>query len=377
MEEREIEQVQEQQLEQVQEKVEINNSNIDRSKKKRKRLFLLLLLLLVTGIMLGTATFAWFTANKTVSVNDIQVNVAAQNGIQISADGTNWKSIVQTSDLLGATTTYSAAVNQIPSSANSLAPVSTIGNVDSNGRMEMYLGDIKSDSTTGNYIITATKSNEVAGATTGAFIAFDIFLKVDANTPIYFTPNTRVVASDANDTGIKNATRMAFVILGNTTTGDTLAHIQALNAGTSAVKYIYEPNYDVHTAAAVNHANDTYGITTTTTGGSLLPYSGVKAAIPESAAIPEKVAGSTTHATSYSTYFGAVTVDYYTAAGFNTNFSGFTLSAGITKVRVYMWIEGQDVDCENSASGGNITYGLQMTTENEQQQQGGGGGNNP
>lgn len=337
----------------------------NRLNKKKKRLFLLLLLLLVTGIMLGTATYAWFTANKTVSVNDIQVNVAAQNGIQISVDGTNWKSIVQTADLLGATSTYSAAVNQIPSSANSLAPVSTIGNIDADGRMEMYLGDVKSNATTGDYIITATKEEEVAGATQGSFIAFDIFLKVDSNTQIYFTPNTRVVATDANDTGIKNATRMAFVILGNTTTGDTLAHIQALNAGTSAVKYIYEPNYDVHTAAAVNHAYDTYGITTTTTGASLLPYSGVKAPIAEANAIPEKVAGSTTHATAYSSYFGAVTVDYSTVAGFNTNFSGFTLSTGITKVRVYMWIEGQDVDCENSASGGNITYGLQMTTENE------------
>ncbi len=346
-----------------------NNNN--RSNKRRKRLFLLLLLLLITGVMLGTATYAWFTANKTVSVNDIQVNVAAQNGIQISVDGTNWKSIVQTADLLGATTTYSAAVNQIPSSANSLAPVSTIGNIDSSGKMEMYLGEVISDSTTGNYIITATKSNEVAGATNGAFIAFDIFLKVNETTPIYFTPNTRVVASDANDTGIKNATRMAFVILGNTASGSSLATIQALNAGTSAVKYIYEPNYDVHTAAAVNHAYDTYGITTTQTGGSLLAYSGVKAPIAEAAAIPEKVAGNTTHATSYSTYFGAVTVDYSTVAGFNTNFAGFTLNAGITKVRVYMWIEGQDVDCENSASGGNITYGLQMTTENEQSQQGG------
>ena len=380
MEEKELEQVHEKidnsNNELVQkEEVKIEKTVTNRTSKRKKRLFLLLLLLLVTGVMLGTATFAWFTANKTVSVNDIQVNVAAQNGIQISVDGTSWKSIVQTSDLLGATTKYAAAVNQIPSSANSLAPVSTVGNIDSNGRMEMYLGDVKSDATSGDYIITATKSNEAAGATTGAFIAFDIFLKVDANTPIYFTPNTRVVASDANDTGIKNATRMAFIILGNTTSGDTLAHIQALNAGTSAVKYIYEPNYDVHTAAAVNHAYDTYGITTTQTGGSLLPYSGVKAPIAEAAAIPEKVAGSTTHAASYSTYFDAVTVDYSTVAGFSTNFAGFTLTAGITKVRVYMWIEGQDVDCENSASGGNITYGLQMTTENEQQQ--GGGGTNP
>lgn len=361
MEEKELGQVQEN----VQTEIKVEKVTTNRSSKRKKRLFLLLILLLITGVMLGTATFAWFTANKTVSVNDIQVNVAAQNGIQISVDGTSWKSIVQTSDILGATSKYAAAVNQIPSSANSLAPVSTVGNIDANGRMEMYLGDVKSNASTGEYIITATKEEEVAGATQGSFIAFDLFFKVDENTPTYFTPNTRVVASDANDTGIKNATRMAFVVLGNTTSGDTLANIQALNAGTSAVKYIYEPNYDVHTAAAVNNANDTYGITTTATGGSLLPYSGVKAPIPESAAVPLKVAGNTTHAASYSTYFDAVTVDYSTVAGFSTNFTGLTLQKGITKVRVYMWIEGQDVDCENSASGGNITYGLQITTENE------------
>ena len=28
-----------------------------------------------------------------------------------------------------------------------------------------------------------------------------------------------------------------------------------------------------------------------------------------------------------------------------------------------MWVEGQDVDCENTASGGNIIYSLQITTE--------------
>lgn len=343
----------------------VEEDNVRKPEKRRKRLLLLFLLLLVTGVLLGTSTFAWFTANKTVAVNDIQVNVAAQNGIQISVDGTSWKSIVQTSDILNATTKYAAAVNQVPSSANSLAPVSTAGNIDSNGRMEMYLGDVKTNATTGDYILTATKDEEVANATSGSFIAFDLFFKVDANSPIYFTPNTRVVTSDANDTGIKNATRMAFVMLGNTTTGASLANIQALNAGTSAVKYIYEPNYDVHTAAAVNNAYDTYGITTTTTGGSLLAYSGVKAPIPESAAIPLKVPSSTTHATSYSSYFDPVTVNYSTIAGFSNNFSGFTLNAGITKVRVYMWIEGQDVDCENSASGGNVTFGLQLTTENE------------
>ena len=37
------------------------------------------------------------------------------------------------------------------------------------------------------------------------------------------------------------------------------------------------------------------------------------------------------------------------------------LSRGVTKIRIYMWVEGQDVDCENNASGGNIEFNLGFT----------------
>lgn len=40
------------------------------------------------------------------------------------------------------------------------------------------------------------------------------------------------------------------------------------------------------------------------------------------------------------------------------------LYPGEGKIRVYMWVEGQDVDCENSASGATINFDLQFTTNN-------------
>ena len=40
----------------------------------------------------------------------------------------------------------------------------------------------------------------------------------------------------------------------------------------------------------------------------------------------------------------------------------FDLKAGVTKVRIYMWVEGQDVDCEDNASGGAVAYNLQFST---------------
>ena len=330
-----------------------------RKRRNSKRIFLLLIALFFTTVMFTTTTYAWFTANKTVTVNTLTVNVAAQNGIQISADGTNWKSIVQTDDLKGVhSTTYTGSVNQIP---ESMEPVSTIGNIDADGHMEMFYGVVGSNAG-GQYILTATKETDTEG-TTGRYVVFDLFFKVDAATDIYLTTNSGVRTTDATDTGIKNASRIGFVVLGNTAAGSSIDTIQGLNAGTTANKYIWEPNYDVHTAAAVAHARDVYGETTTQTGASALSYSGVKAAIADTDNVLLNVSGATQYTTRNADFFGTVAPTYKTVEGFSEKPQIFSLAAGVTKVRIYMWIEGQDVDCENNASGGNITYDLQITTE--------------
>ena len=41
----------------------------------------------------------------------------------------------------------------------------------------------------------------------------------------------------------------------------------------------------------------------------------------------------------------------------------FSLNAGITKVRFYLWIEGQDVDCENNASGDAISFNMNFVLQ--------------
>ena len=62
-----------------------------RKKQQKKKLSALLLLLFLTVIMLATSTYAWFTTNKTVRIDSIDVNVAASSGLQISTDAQNWK----------------------------------------------------------------------------------------------------------------------------------------------------------------------------------------------------------------------------------------------------------------------------------------------
>lgn len=332
-----------------------SNKKKKRNQRKQRRLLLSLLLLVGTGIFLGTATYAWFTSNKTVSVNPIDVNVAAKSGLQISADGQNWKSILTTTDITGAQGNYAAAKNQLPAQ---LEPVSSAGVMDAGGTMNMYLGTVTSNDT-GDWILSSTKQTDQNGAT-GAYVAYDIFLRTENEAPIYLTTNSGVTFKDADDTGIKNATRIAFAVLGNTTSDDTIGNIQGLNNGASSPVTIWEPNYDDHTSYGVANARDTYGIGTlhAGTGNDPVPYDGIK----DEFATADNITLGNANATQSSENFQKVTPQIQTEVGFAEYKQLITLSKGITKVRIYMWIEGQDVDCENNASGGNITFDLQFTT---------------
>ena len=324
--------------------------NKDRKKQRKYRLFILLLLLFATGIMLATSTYAWFTSNKNVSVETLNVNIAAQNGIQISVDGTSWKAIVQKTDLANAINTYAAAKNQLPSV---LEPVST-GAVASGGVLPMYYGTIESNAS-GNYILTTKLETDTNGSN-GKYIAYDLFFKVNADTRIAITSASGVKSSDENDTGIKNASRIAFVKLGYVADGTALSTIKGLNSGTDV--YVWEPNYDSHTSTGIANARDVYGLPVADGDSTLVPYSGVIAAI---SAGDNVLLGNATEAKD-STKFKTVTPTYKTKTGNDANFEIFSLTAGITKVRIYMWVEGQDVDCENNASSGNIDYDLYITT---------------
>lgn len=327
------------------------------SKKKQKKTSLksAILLLLLMALLLITSSYAWFTANQTVTVSTLQVNVKAANGLQISADAQNWKTVLKAEDLTAAAASYADLVNQLPST--DLEPVSTVGNVSA-GKMDIFYGvaEASKDPTkNGEYYLSATQQTDTTGVQ-GRYIAFDLFLKVDQDTTIYMTENSKVTFAGDKDQGLQNAARIAFITEGTTTSDADPSTMRklALETGTAD---IWEPNYDVHTTNGVAAARDTYTVTTTSTGGSQLPYYGVKADIP---ADTIKMKQLTTENPS-DTYFGEVTTKYKTPSENKASIEFKKLTAGVTKIRVYMWVEGQDVDCENSASGTDIKFDLQFT----------------
>ena len=336
---------------------QINKQKKEKNKefnKRSRRILILILLLVFMIILLGGSTFAWFSSNKHATIESIDINVATVTGLQVSVDAINWGNEVTKEMIIDAYKTYPASKNQLP---DTLSNVSTAGNV-TNGELDMFYG-VTSEEKNGGFTLTTYKQSEKR--CTGDeeceyskyYIAFDIFLLVTTPATIGITSDSNVIPQlDTNDKGAQNASRVGFVVEGTVAPGSSSA-AQALNGGNRS--YIWEPNYDVHTAAGVNAAKSIYGITTTESGGARIPYKGVNAEFYTPIYIDQ---------TDKSSYFTSVNPDVATIKGFAANQALLSIPAGISKVRVYMWLEGQDVDMENKASGSALLYNLELSMMN-------------
>ena len=369
------------------------------TKKKRnerkKKLKSLILLLFLTIVLLTTSTYAWFTSNRSVTIDPIDVYIAASSGLLISTDAADWKTVISNGDITNPGG-YTEHKNMLP---YNLTPVSTAGNVTS-GYMDFFKGTVEANVNDGNamsltaeatpaekaYVYTLNGTTRVYPTGDDVvpphFIAFDIFLRNDdTNNAIVYLTNGSGVKSTENqdDKGLQNAARYAFVQEGTGNASTSAATARTWIGGSSSI--IVEPNYDMHTATGVNAAANTYNQTTVanTADTAALDYYGVQAEITNPIRLINTNAGSTPAPSA--TYFkvpsnlirtnkaysdGTSTRKSYTNGTLDTTLHQmFNLAPGITKFRVYMWVEGQDVDCENSASGAYLTFKLGFKLDNE------------
>lgn len=291
---------------------------------KKRRILLALIMLIISGVSLTTATYAWFTANRQVTVEEIDVKASASGGIQISADAKNWSNEVTLDDLRAAELTN----NFIPTTA--LKPVTTIGANTKTGAFDFYLGEL--DESGNNVTLTSIADNS------NNYVAFDLYFYSATPQTIVFNDGTQVVAknvdtpgSPASDKGLKSSVRVGFLVQGNDPTS-TPATATALAGGTTATQTIWEPNADVHTEYAINMGG----------ASGIMAYMGGKAAASDPVAM--------TNPTNFETVTAGTHNLITSAAGLYPTGTIFSFQAGITKVRVYVWLEGQDIDNEDTAS---------------------------
>ena len=324
-------------------------SNIINRIKKDIRFNTLVFLAFVTCLVLIYSSYAWFSATLDVKLNNFRAVVDPETGIYISLDGINWGSTVEISEediITKLATTYPNNTNQWSSGMTS---VSTTGqkNITDNkfsmyGNKTPFIGRIFSKNRSEIDIIQLEENKPNNGAD---FIAFDIFIKNLTTSPysdnLYLIEGTKVVnASEESDDTAANAIRLGMLFMGSVHKNASVAEIQNISCNPTCKQYIYEPNSTNHNDQSIkilkSHGYElvngkeypTYGVYNN--ANNVKMWSGVPNSMVDF---------------NYNVFRRQET---------KTNLTEPVgqIPSGITKVRVYIWVEGQDIDIIEQKSTG-------------------------
>lgn len=311
----------------------------------KKRAFVsAIAMLIVSAIVLTSSTFAWFSMSKKASVDAMDLTVSSPEGIQISANASTWTASLSIDEIFDTDDTTTSRYDAYTGNRNlypaDLIPVSSC----------FY----DANSTTGDVNFYKTTLNDSGNASTvsvdqsagnddnAGLVAFDLFFKVAQQTKVYFGTSE---FTDPGNTDILTALRVGFTPLGNVAIGTPASQITGLNSFTRSAS-----NNIVYEVDAINRSADALADGQTT---------GV---IPTRYIFNASASGSTTGGILTGGMINNSNAKIVTDQAAASDKS-FTLNAGITKMRVYIWVEGQDVDCRNSIAGAAFTAALNFTID--------------
>lgn len=377
----------------------------DEKVRRTSRVRNLVIALALTAIILSVSTYAWFIGLRTVSVTDFDVEIAVTDDLMLSLDGKNWDYSVSINQDNHKSVSYEGNTNWW--SGNGLIPMSSVGDIDpESSRMILYEKASLTPTAGGYRLIASRVGNDAEGiAEIQGYVAFDLFIKNSTGTQyikkydqldeeaIYLdvTSSVGVASSGVENTGIENSVRVAFAqigrVAGNTTTQATITGIKCnenegddyvdgdVTSICSRTAQIWEPNDTNHVAGAISMYETACKVRTdaTTYTGE---YGGCKTVEDGTAyntyAVNRVIKASdgvdVYDGDDYNTYGGSLAPVEEVAAALKA-FPYFTdthkmLSGtarpefmtlapnSITKVRVYIFLEGQDIDNYDFASVG-------------------------
>ena len=263
--------------------------------------------LLCSVIALTSVSYAWFSLGTEASVDGMKMEVTSVGGLQVSADGSNYKDDLVLTDLVG------LGINHFPTETDekleSFIPVSTDGVADK-GVLSFVTAEV---------VDGATGEINAEGAE-GQYIVFDFYVLVTNDTTLRLDADSEVTVTNNKESHLSS--RVAFLLLGTEDTAEDAQKIGVAN-GTEAASgqaLIWEPYKTERSQAYISKFGSD-------NDGEEMDYSALYADGSESETI--------------STF------------DLDTNPQDlFDLEAGYSKIRVYIWVEGQDVDCINGADGG-------------------------
>lgn len=292
----------------------------------KKRAFIsAIAMLIVSAIVLTSATYAWFSMAKRVEVESMELNVTSPEGIQISANTSAFTTKLTVDDINGTSSTrfkaYEGHINNIP---ETIKPSSTILE-NSGSKINWFDGSINDS----GMMQISRINNEVGSGLT----AFDLFVKVKDAQTVKFGSTTVTCADNPE---VVTAMRVALISYG---TVEEKADASAIQNGQIVGRTTYELDASNHTST-VNEA--------LAAGKTIPEFKGIR------------YAGSVRPDSNFSNIVTNTSNVYNVVGTVAKTASAATIKvgAGITHLRVYMWMEGNDVDCANDVAGSTINFNL-------------------
>gem|GEM_PF-3325108 len=281
-------------------------------KKSTRRTMMMssLAMLIVAVLALGTATYAWFTTSNQGSIQGIQFNATSAGGIEFSVNGTEWKSDLN----------FSEFPNYEVKTFSPISAHSTLVN-DTFALYDGYIPNAEQDATNaGKIVITG------AASTSNYYeLVFYVRNSADENITVSLTRSSVTdngVTSNGTTIPTSTATRLGFILSNPVANGTDVSEV-----GTAAASsMIMQPDdgYDL----------EYHGIIGAGVWEPDSPYNYIAAVGQDGVA---SAATATVHASDIT----------------------FAIPAqSYLRVRLYVWLEGQDHDCDNSLGSGNVAIDL-------------------
>ncbi len=379
------------------------------NKSHAKRIRDLVIVCSLIAIILTVSTYAWFIGMRTVNVSSFDVEIAVADSLMLSLDGETWDTTVAITGENFDTVSYDGNTNNW--GGEGLVPMSSIGAMDTNVSRMILFEKASLTATPGGYRLLSSRVHnyeELADEQDG-YVVFDLFIRNFTGTQyleelnlldeeaIYLTPDSAVTVASVGGvagTGIENSVRVAFAqigrVKGTTTTVANITGITcnpdvngqpSISAGLTGIcrtAQIWEPNDVDHVANAISWY-DTSCVKRTGTDVTLeASYSGTCNTIADGTAyatyaVSDDIASSDNvdiyDGAAYNTYTNSsllVTYDYFTdtekeKTGVQRPTFMTLAPNSITKVRIYIFIEGQDIDNYDFAAIGkkiSVKFGL-------------------
>ena len=373
----------------------------DKNKKHTKRLRNLVLAFLLTSIFIAVATYAWFIGSTPVAVEGIDISIATVDSLLLSLDGKKWATTVTISKDTVDDVSYSGHTN---SWGTGLVPMSTIGDMNvPTSRMVLFEKSALSPTAGGYRLISGKYPNEIDEAP--GYVVFDLFIKnfsgrqyiqnlnILDEEAIYLNIDSAVVISTSGvaDTGIENSVRVGFAqvgrIHGDTTDQSKITSLtctnNVLNSTTGICRRaaIWEPNENYHVDGAIQwyqtsckrrvgfniSLNASYDANpcATLVDGAYYPTYAVGSEVTAADNVDIYDGIFNTYGVNPKLYEISTMTDAKKLLTGVDRREIFTLAPNsITKVRIYIWLEGQDIDnYEYAAIGKAVTINFGFTKQ--------------